>query len=116
MMDFIVVFITDLVLLASVDALNVTVIRALRLCRLLRVLRLARRVQNFESLYLMTTALSGSTSVLFWVLVMLTLINTLFALLVTNIIQSFYLSSRTGLSEQQQREIFVYFGTYWRSM
>lgn len=60
-------------------------------------------------------------SALVWVIAFLFLIQTLFALLLTNIVQDFYLGQSSNGDEffessLEKEEIFKYFGTYWRAM
>merc|ERR1740138_1935000 len=67
----------------------------------------------------MTTALKGSISVLVWVVIFLFVVQTLFALLVANIVQDYYLSSggeEFFKTDADKEEVFRYFGTYWRAM
>merc|ERR1719223_2050652 len=54
-------------------------LRLARLARLLRVLRLVRTVRMFDSLYLMTTSMTGSISVLVWSVVLLFLVQMMLA-------------------------------------
>jgi hypothetical protein len=119
-LDISVVVVTDVMLIASTTiSVNVSAARAVRLARLLRIIRLARQITLFDSLYLMTTALKGSVSVLLWVVVFLFVVQTLFALLVANIVQDYYLSSggeEFFKTDADKEEVFRYFGTYWRAM
>merc|ERR1712032_1605303 len=104
--------------MGNVDVLNIQFIRLLRLTRLLRIVRLARTIQAFDSLYLMTTALSGSLSVLLWVFVVLLILHTLFSLIMARAVQDFYLlpGSDASLTSEDKKNLYMYFGTYWRSM
>jgi hypothetical protein len=115
-LDTVVVVISDITVFGLPIFMSGAVIRVLRLARLLRILRLARKIQTFDSLYLMTTALGGSLSVLLWVCVLLFVIQTLCALLLTNIIQTFHLGEQSSLTDKEKEEVFIYFGTYWRAM
>merc|ERR1712087_467688 len=53
-----------------------------------------------------------------WVIAFLFLIQTLFALLLTSIIQDFYLATSDEFFEtpDDKEDVFRYFGTYWRAM
>ncbi|CAE7730858.1 SCN11A, partial [Symbiodinium pilosum] len=42
------------------------VLRIARLARLLRLIRLVRAIQGFDALYILTTSLKGSLTVVFW--------------------------------------------------
>jgi len=69
----------------------------------------------------MTTALRGSMNALIWVVAFLFLVQTLFALLLTNVVQEFYLAAGAKGDEFfqtafEKQEVFKYFGTYWRAM
>merc|ERR1712037_52772 len=48
--------------------------------------------------------------------ILLFIIQTLFALALTNIVQDFYLLAENKASTEVKQEIYMYFGTYWRSM
>jgi len=93
---------------------NFQVFRLLRIARLLRLLRLIRRIKGFDALYVMTTAFRCSISILAWSCVLILMIQTLFAMMLTDILRETYLSSDKPVAEQ--REVFVYFGTFTRSI
>lgn len=101
-----------------------SVIRIFRLARLLRLLRLARKAQGFESLYLMTTAMRGSGSILLWAVVMLGAIQVFCALALNQVITMSYFekdTSRMSADEladyvEHRAVLFTYFGTFSRSL
>jgi hypothetical protein len=93
---------------------NFQVFRLLRIARLLRLLRLIRRIKGFDALYVMTTAFRCSISILAWSCVLILMIQTLFAMMLTDILRETYLSSDKPIAEQ--KEVFIYFGTFTRSI
>merc|ERR1712032_662767 len=105
--------ITDVVLIMQMDLINIQFIRTLRLARLLRIIRLARTIQTFDSLYLMTTALCGSLSVLLWVFVLLFILQTLFSLIMARVVQDAYLmpAGDASLTSEDKKTLYIYFGT-----
>lgn len=91
-----------------------SLLRLVRLARLLRLLRLARAVQGFDSLVVMTTALQGSMSALFWVAILLLVVQMMFALFLNQILISYV--EDESLDITARRRIFEYFGTFSRAM
>lgn len=104
--------------LADVALANMPVdsslLRLVRLARLLRLLRLARAVQGFDSLVVMTTALQGSMSALFWVAILLLVVQMMFALFLNQILMNYMEDESQDPKDRQQ--IFEYFGTFSRAM
>lgn len=98
--------------------INGSWLRLTRLVRLLRLLRLVRAMQGFDSLVMMTTALQGSIASLFWVAVLLLLVQMMFALLLNQMLM-YYMQQWPEGDEQalkDRQEIFRFFGTFSRSM
>eukprot|EP00931_Biecheleriopsis_adriatica_P036967 TRINITY_DN21230_c0_g1_i3.p1 TRINITY_DN21230_c0_g1~~TRINITY_DN21230_c0_g1_i3.p1 ORF type:complete len:581 (-),score=113.08 TRINITY_DN21230_c0_g1_i3:13-1755(-) len=91
-----------------------SLLRLIRLARLLRLLRLARAMQGFDSLVVMTTALRGSVSALFWVAVLLVIVQMAFALLLGQTLMPFVRDEGQAIEERQK--IFEYFGTFARAL
>jgi len=89
-------------------------LRMARLARLLRLLRLIRSIQLFDSLYLMTTAISGSVSVLMWSIALLTIAQMVISIVLQNQLQDFVLDE--GINEATRLEVFKFFGTFTRNM
>jgi len=95
--------------------INPQLIRLARLAKLVRMLRLVKRMQGFDSLYLMTTSLRGSISILGWTTCVLLLVLVLNALLLNRVLVEFYfLEASYPLSER--KELFRYFGSFTTSL
>ena len=89
------------------------VLRQFHLFRLARLLKLIRQSKDVDSLYLLTTALQGSISVLVWVFLLLFVVQMVLALILGQILQVTYLKI-DSMSEttDEQRQVFEYFGTF----
>jgi hypothetical protein len=91
--------------------------RIFRLVRLLRLMRLVRKVNSLDPLHLMTTSIRGSMGGLLWSMVLLFLIQTMFAMILTQVLRAGWMSEESSpLSEDAQVQLFRYFGTYTRSV
>eukprot|EP00930_Biecheleria_cincta_P046089 TRINITY_DN31786_c0_g2_i1.p1 TRINITY_DN31786_c0_g2~~TRINITY_DN31786_c0_g2_i1.p1 ORF type:complete len:529 (-),score=68.80 TRINITY_DN31786_c0_g2_i1:56-1423(-) len=90
------------------------VLRVVRLARLLRLVRLARQFQSFDSLIVMTTALVGSLSSLFWVAVILGIVQLVFALALGEILMPIMEDESQPM--QSRTLLFTYFGTTPRAL
>ncbi|CAK9095581.1 Sodium channel protein type 11 subunit alpha (NaN) (Sensory neuron sodium channel 2) (Sodium channel protein type XI subunit alpha) (Voltage-gated sodium channel subunit alpha Nav1.9) [Durusdinium trenchii] len=92
-----------------------TLLRVARLARLLRLLRVLHTFRSLDALYIITTALSGSFSTLAWACVLFFVVQMALALLVSNVVSSYYLADESvELTERQA--VYVYFGTFTRSI
>jgi Ca2+-binding EF-hand superfamily protein len=90
-------------------------LRVARLSRLYRLMRLVKKINGFNELFLMTTAVQGSIMVLGWSLLLLFLVQMLLALLVFFLLQhSFFNVPEYSLSAKQ--EVYAYFGSFTRAM
>merc|ERR1712079_530456 len=89
-------------------------LRLARLARLLRLLRLIRKIRLFDSLYLMTTAMRGSFSVLLWSVVLLALVQMLLALFLQSLLEVYILDENEP--EAARLQVFKFYGTFARSM
>mmetsp|Transcript_114107 Transcript_114107/g.227063 ORF Transcript_114107/g.227063 Transcript_114107/m.227063 type:complete len:544 (-) Transcript_114107:882-2513(-) len=96
------------------NAFNPNILRILRLMRLLRLLRLLGMISVFDSLYLMTTAIKGSLSVLIWAVLVLTVVQMTIACLLQAAVEDHL---RMGdLSQENAFEVYMHFGSFARSM
>jgi len=93
---------------------NPNILRLLRLMRLLRLLRLLGMISAFDSLYLMTTAIRESLSILVWAVLVLTLVEMSIACLLQAAVQDYLRSGKP--SQEAAFEVFMHFGTFARSM
>jgi hypothetical protein len=112
---FVVVCSITILLAENFSSMNVTLFRILRLTKLLRMVKLIRTVEQLDSLQLMTTALYASISALCWAVVLLFIMQSFMALILTAVFRSEYLT-QSSLSLEQKTQLFEYFGTYARSM
>jgi hypothetical protein len=92
-----------------------TVFRVARLLRLLRLVRVVRQIRSFDALFLMTTAIQSSATVLFWACALLLMLQVLTALLLNQLLHMVYFSKDSILQDNKQ-EVFEYFGTFSRSV
>mmetsp|Transcript_18242 Transcript_18242/g.42495 ORF Transcript_18242/g.42495 Transcript_18242/m.42495 type:complete len:782 (+) Transcript_18242:59-2404(+) len=90
-------------------------LRVFRLMKVLRLLRLVRSIQGFDSLYIMTSALSGSATVLAWSAAMLCLVLMMFALLANQVLVETYLTKEENPVDEKV-EVYEYFGTFSRAL
>ena len=91
-------------------------LRLLRLVRLIRLVKLVRAVQGFDSLIIMTTALRDSVNALFWVAMIMLVVEMMFALLLNQVLMSLVRGAGLGLTAAEERTLFEYFGTFPRAM
>eukprot|EP00435_Cladocopium_sp_Y103_P065233 s294_g27.t1 len=89
-------------------------LRLAKLGRLLRLMRLVRKLKGFDALYILTTALRGSVTVLLWSFLMLFLLQLIFALFLQRIVQETIVGGDRAPAVQEQ--LFLYFGTCSRSL
>ncbi|CAJ1371459.1 unnamed protein product [Effrenium voratum] len=94
---------------------NSQVLRLLRMARLMRLLRLVRRIQQFDHLFMMTTAIRGSFGILAWTSAVLFLVHMMLALLVQQWLFYFYFED-PAMTLEDKNQIFEYFGTFSRSL
>lgn len=93
---------------------NFVLLRALRLLRLFRLLKLVRSLGMFDSLFLMTTAMWGSFSVLIWAALLLVIAQTIMGLMIQFLCMDFIQDPTADIAEKQA--VFKYYGTFHRSM
>jgi len=94
--------------------LNPMILRLVRLLRLLRLLKLVRTVNGFDPLFLMTTAMKGSLTVLLWTVVVLVVVQMMIALCLQTMLESFVLDETAD--EATRMEVFKFYGTFARTM
>ncbi|CAE7221746.1 Scn10a [Symbiodinium sp. CCMP2456] len=92
-------------------------LRLARLARLLRLMRLVRKLKGFDALYILTTALRGSVTVLLWSFLMLFLLQLMFALFLQRVVSD---SIESNIASEvlvaESNELFLYFGTCSRCL
>ncbi|CAK0819600.1 unnamed protein product [Prorocentrum cordatum] len=118
-MDFFIVLATDasLVLEQIGDpSFNVQVVRLLRCTRVLRIFRLSRHNALFESASLMSAALQSCVGAATCAIMIFFTGLSLLALLITRLVRDMYLSDASHLDERQKVQLWMYFGSYSRSM
>jgi len=94
---------------------NAQMLRLARLSRLVRLVRLLRFVNSsrFDSLYLITTSLKGSVTILAWSFALLIILHVLLALVVNQALFEWYFNERQSA---EQTLVFEYFGSFSRSL
>jgi len=90
-------------------------IRLARLARLVRLLRLAHTIQGFDSLYLISTSLGSSVSILAWTSVLFFIFQMSLALFLTSYLNEYYFS-RDDVTEESKLLVYTYFGTFARAL
>lgn len=95
-------------------SINVTFIRLARFSKLLRLLRLFRSQEIFESLKLLAAAISASVNTLFWSLIIVLLVQCIAGLFMVQVLEPYLEDEKQDI--KIQREVFNYFGTFWRAM
>ncbi|CAJ1390601.1 unnamed protein product [Effrenium voratum] len=91
-------------------------LRLARLARLLRLMRLVRKLKGFDALYILTTALRGSVTVLLWSFLMLFLLQLIFALFLQKVAQDTIVFQTDVSFKDANEELFLYFGTCSRAV
>jgi len=94
--------------------LDPMLLRLARLGRLLRLLKLVRTIRLFDSLYLMTTAIKGSVSMLFWSVVVLALVQMMIAFTLQQLVEGYILDEQNP--EERRMEVYMFYGTFVRSL
>ena len=92
------------------------VLRLARLVRLIRLVKLVRAVQGFDSLIIMTTALKDSVNALFWVAMIMLVVEMMFALLLNQVLVALIFSTGHEYTDAEEKQLFQYFGTFLRAM
>jgi len=95
---------------------NPSLLRIIRLMKLMRLVRLVRRIQGFDALYLMTTALQGSATILAWSAALLVVLLMMLALFANQILTDYYIKEEEHYSRESRMAVYEYFGTFSRSL
>ncbi|CAE7741098.1 SCN4A [Symbiodinium sp. CCMP2592] len=114
-LDFFVISVWLLEKLVTNLPVNSQILRLGRIFRLLRLLRLVRKIQEFDALFLMTTAIRSSVSVLGWTMALLLICQLLLALVVQQTLFGFFFDPEAADQEVQLR-VYEYFGSFSRSL
>ncbi|CAJ1457318.1 unnamed protein product [Effrenium voratum] len=80
------------------------------------LVKLVRAVQGFDSLIVMTTALKDSVNALFWVAMIMLVVEMMFALLLNQVLMGMVFDSGSHYTPEEQELLFKYFGTFPRAM
>jgi hypothetical protein len=95
---------------------NIEVIRFLRLAKVVRILRLLRNSEKVQSLNIMTTALAACVTSAGWAIVILCMVEAMFALLLSQYFLNRWLNEDSPLDELNKRELYIYFGSPVRAV
>merc|ERR1712060_122107 len=87
-----------------------------RLSKMVRFLRLLKSAERLESIMVMAAALRSCVASAVWSIVILFVCLSVFSLCITSIVRDRYLCEDSSLSEDQQVDAYIYFGSYTRSM
>lgn len=110
---FVVIFSIAAVFGESPIGVNVMILRMLRVGRMIRILRIVRYIRFFDSLYLMMRSLQASFSALLWSFVLLLVIQTVTAMVLTQFIDEWLRESKDDIVNPR---VFEYYGTFTRTM
>lgn len=100
--------------LGALLPIDPNLVRLARLARLLRLLKVARSMKGMDSLYLITTSLGSSFSILAWTIVLFLILQITVALLISSIVSEYYLNDLDAPLEKR-KAVFIYFGTITRA-
>jgi hypothetical protein len=89
-------------------------VRFVRLVKLLRLLKLLRNAESLDALFLMSTAIRGSFSILAWTLLIFVSALTIFALVMCHTLVFYFEDASQSL--ESRRQLWIYFGTFSRSL
>lgn len=116
-LDLVVVVFSILTLSLKSGPLNIAkYMRILRLIRITRVLRFVRVFACVDPLHLMITAISRSLWTFCFSAILLLSVLTMFAMVLSQFFRFVYLGEQSSLKEDVKVQLFMYFGTYSRSM
>eukprot|EP00928_Gymnodinium_smaydae_P072304 TRINITY_DN55685_c0_g2_i1.p1 TRINITY_DN55685_c0_g2~~TRINITY_DN55685_c0_g2_i1.p1 ORF type:complete len:528 (-),score=45.95 TRINITY_DN55685_c0_g2_i1:10-1593(-) len=115
-----IVFLMDMVASVLVPV-NASSLRLIRLCRLLRLAKFIGVLERMEILHTLTTALRGMGQILFWAMVLLSVMLMTCALLLTQLLHTSYFGDPNAhvMSSDEvdkARKLFQYFGTFERCL
>jgi voltage-gated sodium channel len=101
--------------LAGTLPLDTAIMRMARLFRLFRLVKVMKALHGFDSLYLLTTTLKGSSAVLGWSCVLLLTVQMFIAMLCWFLLTEVYFNNENYPLEERLL-VFEYFGSFTRSM
>merc|ERR1712137_777763 len=96
------------------DGFNPMLLRVLRLFRLLRLAKMVKKVAAFDSLQVLLGSIEASGPVLIWSAALLLLFQMVCGMILQSLLADFFAS--TDKSDEKKREVYLYFGTFTRSM
>jgi len=97
----------------DLELVNPTTMRLVRFGKLIRLVRVMRSSSLISCLGLMISALKGSVNALFWSLLVLTIIQMVAAMLISQLVEKYIMAESNPLEMRQV--VFQYYGTFWRS-
>mmetsp|Transcript_8910 Transcript_8910/g.21332 ORF Transcript_8910/g.21332 Transcript_8910/m.21332 type:complete len:822 (+) Transcript_8910:53-2518(+) len=110
----VIMWLVEVVLASVIPLTDTPILRMMRMARLLRLIRLVKTIQGFDALYIMTTAMQGSATCLFWSFMLLTTVQVMIAFFLNESLEPYYQDASKPVSEKL--EVFEYFGTTARVM
>lgn len=94
--------------------LDPTLLRLARLARLFRLIRILKQVEYMDSLVLIGESILGAASVLGWSILILFIVQTIMALALQQLLESWILDESNPL--EHRMEVYQYYGSYSRGM
>ncbi|CAJ1444677.1 unnamed protein product [Effrenium voratum] len=89
------------------------ILRLFRLIKLTRVVRLVRILEKYDALYLMIASIRGSVAALAWSTILLLVVQTMLALVITTLLEAYFLNDDW---KGDKLEVFKYYGTFSRAL
>lgn len=97
---------------ANTMALDPAFMRVVRLSKVLRIVRVLRNQGVLESLHFLMVCLQASGAVLFWSAMVFLIIQLVAAMILSQLLESTLMQPSSDV--ELQRQLFRYYGTYWR--
>eukprot|EP00811_Abedinium_folium_P033177 NODE_6160_length_1699_cov_6.294529.p1 GENE.NODE_6160_length_1699_cov_6.294529~~NODE_6160_length_1699_cov_6.294529.p1 ORF type:complete len:474 (+),score=75.91 NODE_6160_length_1699_cov_6.294529:153-1574(+) len=117
LLDTLIVVCWILVTYQGLMAVNPVILRLLRLMKVVRLARMIRTIQSLDSLQVLIGSIGACTSVLVWSGIILGLTMTVMAMFLNAMLSPCIEDdSAEGLPLETRQHLFVYFGSYSRSM
>eukprot|EP00930_Biecheleria_cincta_P070981 TRINITY_DN5853_c1_g1_i1.p1 TRINITY_DN5853_c1_g1~~TRINITY_DN5853_c1_g1_i1.p1 ORF type:complete len:566 (+),score=101.14 TRINITY_DN5853_c1_g1_i1:236-1699(+) len=113
--DSILVFLWLMTIFVTALPVDANLLRLARLARLVRLVRLAHTIQSFDALYLISTSIASSLSILAWAVLLFLVMQVALALALSNLLKDAYLED-TSQNLAAREEVYVYFGTFTRAL
>lgn len=91
----------DIIVFASLGGANLGILRFLRMAKLARALRLVRVLKAFQQLRLLTFAIAASLPAFLWSMAILSVLNVIAGMILTQILNEYVMDGTNDLSTRQ---------------